>query len=306
MPKIALSKSILIDSPVAKVYDIVSDFNQWTVWSPWLLMDPEGKVTVAEDRQSYEWDGKRTGKGNMKITGSKKDTSVEYDLNFLTPWKSYAKVAFELKEVDGKTEATWIMDSSLPWFMFWMKKMMIAFIGMDYERGLRLLKDYAEDGKTHSDLQFLGESTKEGCEFIGIKSTVSIPEIGESMSKEFTQLMEIIVESGLQTGEPFSQYHKWDMVNQKATYTAAVPVKSIPDKLPAGVIKGSLPSTKVYTLKHTGPYHHLGNAWSTLYNMQRGKEFKLNKKVDPFESYVNSPMEVDEKQLVTEIHFPVK
>ncbi len=96
------------------------------------------------------------------------------------------------------------------------------------------------------------------------------------------------------------------MVNGKATYTSAVPVKSIPENLPDGMVSGTIPATQVYTLKHTGPYHHLGNAWTTLYNMQRGKEFKSNKKIHPFESYVNSPMEVDEKQLVTEIHFPIK
>ncbi|MFY0605711.1 MAG: SRPBCC family protein [Cyclobacteriaceae bacterium] len=305
MPKLAISKSILIDAPVSKVFDIVSDFNQWTVWSPWLLMDPDTKVTVAEDKQSYEWDGKRTGKGNMKITSSAENKSVNYDLTFLTPWKSFAKVAFELEEKDGKTEATWIMDSSLPWFMFWMKKMMTAFVGMDYERGLRLLKDYAEDGKTHSDLHFLGESTKPGCAYIGIKTTASISNMSD-MGASFEKLMALVTEGDLLAGEPFSQYHKWDMVKGMATYTAAIPVKAIPENLPDGVISGTLPDTKVYTLKHTGPYHHLGNAWSTLYNMQRGKEFKLNKKVDPFESYVNSPMEVDEKQLVTEVHFPVK
>jgi effector-binding domain-containing protein len=39
--------------------------------------------------------------------------------------------------------------------------------------------------------------------------------------------------------------------------------------------------------------------------MQRGKEFKHRKGIDPFEVYMNMPGQVSEEQLVTEIHFPV-
>ena len=34
--------------------------------------------------------------------------------------------------------------------------------------------------------------------------------------------------------------------------------------------------------------------------------FKLNKKIDPFETYISDPEEVPEEQLVTEVHFPIK
>jgi effector-binding domain-containing protein len=39
--------------------------------------------------------------------------------------------------------------------------------------------------------------------------------------------------------------------------------------------------------------------------MQRGKEFKHRKGIDPFEVYMNMPGQVSDEQLVTEIHFPV-
>jgi effector-binding domain-containing protein len=39
--------------------------------------------------------------------------------------------------------------------------------------------------------------------------------------------------------------------------------------------------------------------------MQRNKEFKYRKGIDPFEVYLNMPGEVPNEQLVTEIHFPV-
>ncbi len=50
MPKIALAKTILIDAPASQVYSVVSDLDKWTKWSPWLLMEPEAKVVVSDDK----------------------------------------------------------------------------------------------------------------------------------------------------------------------------------------------------------------------------------------------------------------
>jgi len=66
-----------------------------------------------------------------------------------------------------------------------------------------------------------------------------------------------------------------------------------------------VPAMKVNTIAHIGAYKHLGNAWTTQYMMQRGKEYKYRKGIDPFEVYLNMPGQVPEEQLVTEIHFPV-
>ncbi|MFT5821723.1 MAG: hypothetical protein ACI8ZM_002977 [Crocinitomix sp.] len=43
-----------------------------------------------------------------------------------------------------------------------------------------------------------------------------------------------------------------------------------------------------------------------LHMMQRGKEFKANKKVDPFEVYINNPMNTEPIDLITEVNFPIK
>jgi len=307
MAKLNISKSITIDAPVVKVFQTVSDFHNWRVWSPWLITEPEAKVTVASDGKSYSWEGDRTGSGNIKVTNEAKNESVDYDLNFLKPWKSEASVRFETKSTGQGTEVTWLMNSSLPFFLFWMKKSMTAFIGMDYERGLSMLKDYVETGEVPSKLNFKGTSNFEGCEYIGIKTDCSLDNIGPKMEADFNKLWAYMGENkDLVAGDPFSIYHKWDMVNRKASYTSGVPVKQVPVDLPAGMITGRIPSTKVYTLEHTGKYGHLGNAWSTLYMMERSKSFKKNKGIHPFEVYRNDPSQVSEKELVTDILFAVK
>ena len=307
MPKINVKKSIKVDAPLEKVYETVSNFNKWIPWSPWLIQEPGVKVTVSDDAKYYEWEGQRVGTGNMTIIGEKENESVDYDLLFLKPWKSKAKVRFELKQNGNGTEITWLMDSSLPFFMFWMKKMMVAFIGMDYDRGLAMLKDYVEDGEVHSKLDFKGNSEFAGFKYVGIKTDCTRDTVGPKMQEDFGRLWEFLKDKeSVVAGKAFSIYHKWDMVNGNVSYTSGVPVNEVPDNLPSGFVVGEIPKTPVYTLKHTGPYAHLGNAWTTLYGMQRAKDFKVNKSIHPFETYENEPGKVPDNELVTEVHFAVK
>lgn len=307
MPKIGVTRSILIDAPIEKVFKVLNDFSTWTAWSPWLIMDPEAKVTVADGNKSYTWEGPRSGSGEMRIEKEVENTSVSIDLQFLKPWKSKAKTFFYLKTIGNQTEVEWVMDSALPFFMFWMKQMMQTYIGMDYDRGLRLLKDYVEDGKVHSKLNFTGKETLSEQEYIGIYTSCSMDEMGKKMSEDLPRIMEFMNSSGIEIGgAPFTQYSKWDIKNGRVEYTSGIPVKSAPANLPEGFSAGKIPATPVYTLEHVGPYQHLGNAWTTLYSMQRSKEIPVNKAIHPFETYVNNPNEVDATELVTRVHFPLK
>lgn len=302
-----INRSKLINAPAEKIFSVLSDFNHWSAWSPWLIMEPECKVTVRDDAKYYEWDGKRIGSGNMTIINERENEQIDYDLAFLKPWKSKSKVSFHLKPVGDQTEVAWSMDSSLPFFMFWMKKMMEAFVGMDYDRGLNMLKEYLENGEISSKLEFKGTSNFPGTQYIGIKTTCSFDEIGEKMMADFGRIEEFMKENqNIATGQAFSIYHDWNMVKKQATYTGCVSVKSVPSDLPSGMISGEIPATSIYTMRHIGEYHHLGNAWSTLYAMHRGKEFKPNKKIHPFEHYISNPQETDPKDIITDIHFAVK
>lgn len=307
MPKIHVSRSATIDSPPEKIFQKLNDFNHWPAWSPWLIMEPDVTVTIADDAKYYEWKGNRTGEGNMKITDEVENESLSMDLTFLKPWKSKAKVDFNLSKDGNKTTVIWNMDSSLPFFMFWMKKMMVNLIGSDYDRGLNLLKDLVEKGAVESKLEFLGESQFSGAKYIGIETSCSISELGDVMISDFGRLEEFMKNhTDIAKKEAYTIYRKWDIVKQTAEYTGCVGVTSIPDSLPTGFVSGEIQPTKVYTLRHIGAYHHLGNAWTTLYTMQRGKEFKSIKGAFPFEHYISDPKVTDPKDIITDVIFPIQ
>jgi len=306
MPKMHISRSQVINAPIDKVHQILTDMSQWQAWSPWLISEPEAKVDVRADNKYYTWKGSRVGEGQMEVT-AESPTHIEYDLIFLKPWKSQAKVAMDIKSSGEATEVTWSMNSSLPFFMFFMKKLMSALIGNDYERGLRLLKDYAEDGKVHSKLNFIGEENYPGNNYICIKRSCHVEEMPNHMKTDFTKLMTAAHNmKGFKPAEAFCIYNKWDMINKQVSYTAGVPYVGDKPEVNFAHETGNIPATKIYTLEHVGPYDHLGNAWTTLYGMQRSKEIKVKKSIHPFETYGNSPMDTDPKDLISRIHFAVK
>ena len=306
MPKMNVSRSIQIDAPVESVYPKLNNLNHWISWSPWLILEPEAKVTVREDAKYYEWEGARTGSGHMTITSEKENEKLDIDLVFLKPWKSKAKVAFNLKPSDGKTMVTWSMESSMPFFMFFMVKMMEAFIGMDFERGLKLLKDYVQDGQVHSKMKIEEKGSYPGCQYVGITTECRIADLGDVMSKDFDTLWAYLHDKmDSVSGNPMSIYHQWKFGKGTCKYTVAVPLATIPADLPANFSKGEIPATNTFSVLHTGPYEHLGNPWALISNLQRSKAFKAKKGVHPFEEYLTDPTKTQPLDYKTAIRFAV-
>ncbi|SFT43992.1 Predicted transcriptional regulator YdeE, contains AraC-type DNA-binding domain [Lishizhenia tianjinensis] len=303
MPRINVDKSIFIDVKPSEVYEKLMDFNHWKVWSPWTITEKEVVVTVDENNQHYHWKGNLVGEGEMRITGSTPNSSIEVDLNFIKPFKSKAKVAFIIKAEQEGSRVHWTLDNKLPFFMFFFKNMMTAMIGMDYNRGLLMLKEYLEEGKVKSNLEFVGNSSLEAMYYIGRKTTTSMDTISDAMTQDYKALYDITKSNDLDVRDhAFSIYHEWKLAKNQTTYTAAIGLYSLPDKVPNGFVVGNIPAQDTYVVKHTGPYHHIGNAWSAIFMRDRAKIFKKDKNFDPIELYLNSPENTAPEDLVTEIH----
>lgn len=307
MPRMSIKRSVVINAPLDKVYASVRDFRQWIEWSPWLIMEPGCKVDYAEDGKSYSWDGKIVGSGGMEILEESEGQWIKYRLTFLKPFRSVSSVSFLFVETRDGVETTWTMDGSMPFFLFFLVKMMTALISMDYQRGLTMLKDYLETGAVPSKLAFPGRADFPGLKYVGISETAAIADMGPSMEAVFKKLHGWLETSGVEpAGRPLSIYDKWDLVNGTAAYTACIPVASVPVDLPDGFVSGEIPSCPVYPVRHTGPYRHLGNAWSSGMGHDQAKVFRQDKKIAPFEIYETDPKEGPEEETAVTVYFPVK
>jgi len=307
MPKINISRSIEIKASASTVFSLLNNFDKWKEWSPWIVIEPDATVTVAEGKKYFQWQGKRIGSGNMKILSERENEYVDCDLNFLKPFKSHATARFELKTNNDSVLVTWSMDSQLPFFLFFIKKMMEAYISSDYDRGLNMLKALSEKGVIPSKVTVIGKENFQGCKIIGMKSSCNIEVMKTKMSEDFSKTWAFVSkDEGNLAGEAITLYHKFDLVNDSVTYTSGFTVKKIPTDLPDGLVSEEIPNTSVFTIEHTGAYTFLGNVWSTLYSMGRNKEFKINKKIPTFEVYLNDPATTPENELITKVCFPIK
>lgn len=308
----SLSRSIGISKPASEVYAFLVDFSNWPSWSPWLCQEPGCPVSIegkpGQEGHSQHWQGKHIGEGKMHIAKHEASKSIEYSMVFLKPWKSKSEVKFKLEvgESPDETRVSWEMDSTLPIFLFWMKKMMTAWVGMDYERGLGMLKDRLESGSVLSKVESKGIVDQGAFYFVGLRSTCDLEQVGPSMEKDFSEIKNKVGES--KPDFSISFYHDYDMVKKSCDYTAAFCFLKDPDKAIDGehFVRGHIPAHKALQVNHFGPYKYLGNAWAALMSHSRSQRLKRKKQIDMYEVYKKMPGEVEDGKIETHLFFPIK
>jgi uncharacterized protein YndB with AHSA1/START domain len=132
-----------IDAPVERVYPLLTDFRQWTRWSPWEDLDPELHRAYSGADEGvgavYAWSGNRkAGAGRMEILRAEPDRLVEVDLRFDKPFKSLCTTTFLLEPAGESTKVTWRMTGERPMLMRLTQKVfdMDKLVGKDFEKGL--------------------------------------------------------------------------------------------------------------------------------------------------------------------------
>ena len=191
MPRYDVQRSIQINAPPEQVFETVSDYGSWTTWSPWLCAEPDAQVTVSGDSSSvgsiYSWKGKIVGEGELEHRQLQPGRLIEDEIRFVKPFRSQSQVAFELEAVGEGTKITWQMRGSLPWFLFWMLPQMEVLIGMDYERGLKMLKEWIETGQILSQTKIRGVESVGPLQMAGVRKSCAMSEIGPSMEAAFAE-----------------------------------------------------------------------------------------------------------------------
>lgn len=308
MPQLFIRKTILIEKDCLSIFNIINDFHHWPKWSPWLIADPQAIVTIDPNGKYFNWKSPILGSGEMSLIHEEGCQLINYDLQFFKPWKSNAKVTFYFNSKDKGTEVVWTMKSSLPFYLFWMKKQMEAFVGMDYDRGLLLLKDLVEKGTPQCTLKIEGIIPFNPTHYFGYRRKTSLTKFKDDMAKDFKDLFPYMTEhyKDVVSGMPFSIYHQFDVLKGKVEYTIGFPIKYPIITNHKNYFVNNLPKMTVHSIELIGAYKHLANAWAAQMMYQRSKKFKPLKKAPPFEIYLNNPMDTPETELKTKVMYPVR
>lgn len=304
-----LSRSIVVKKAVGEAFQAVGDFQTWHRWSPWLCQEPSCSIAIEKSAgqvgHTQKWNGDIIGSGVITISRAIANESLDYDLTFLKPWKSESKCGFRFSPVADGTQIDWWMRGTLPFFLFFMKKMMIAWVGSDYRRGLSMLKEYLEAGQIPTLTTIKGVVSRPNRHFIGKRRTCAMQDLGSLMSADFEEMERFSKREKLPIPiETVSIYHRFDMVRNECEYTSGFLYDSPPSPA-AGFVVGTLPAHSALKVEHLGAYRHLGNAWAAAMGCSRSK-YKTNRSVPMYEIYLNSPHDVAENDLRVDVFVPVK
>ena len=155
MPKtINVERDITIDAPPAEVFPYVNNYKKFNEWSPWANRDPDATYTYsgpeAGEGAKMSWEGSESvGAGSQTITASEENRRVETELDFGDQGTAQAYFNLEPRSDGTETNITWGMNSDMgnnP-IARWMGLMMDRWVGTDYEKGLKNLKETVEKGQ---------------------------------------------------------------------------------------------------------------------------------------------------------------
>lgn len=303
--KYTVIKERLIPASSQQILNYLTDFNNWSSWSPWACLDP---ATIVNCQDSYlEWESKFTGVGNMKLI-SHIHNQVNIELNFLKPFKSQALVTFRLDEMSAnETKVAWQMKSRLPLFLCFFKKIFQVMIGRDFERGLTRLEYMVKFGKIPSRLEYFDTpDTIAGFKVAGISSVSHMSGIADSMRTTFARLHELVNEANILPTGMVCFCDKFKISQEVMHYTAAA-VYDGGNLFSNELNHRNISEHKAIKVTLYGSYEFLGDAWAGIYAHLRGLKLKVDKRVAPYEVYIKGPHNADNpEEYITEIYMPVK
>lgn len=127
----------------------------------------------------------------------------------------------------------------------------------------------------------------------------------EDMGDLIGEIVEWMMKQDVEmTGPPYSAYYTSpaEVAPEDMQYEMGVPFTG--EASESGNVKIKiLPSQQMLSAMHKGPYHEVGPVYEVLMNKVIEEGYQIIGA--PMEIYFNSPMEVSENDLLTEIQFPV-
>lgn len=300
----SISRSIEIEKPQNEIIDYLKNFKHWPEWSPWVILEPSCKLDYLGEQghvgAAYEWDGQRIGSGSV-VLESTQEHRLDMELHFFRPMKSHAKVMFFVMPSENGCLVEWQMHSSVPWYLFFLKDLFRSMIGMDFSRGLRMLKSQLETGQVLSKLVEVGQREQPMICYVGIQGCGKIPDLGSIMSDHLNQLNALATKQNIAVnGAQFCYYLSMDMKQGQFEFITCLPVER-EVAVPEGFVSGKINECTTFVVEHKGEYQMLGNAWAMAMSLTRHGRIKVKNKPLGIERYLNSPNDTEPADLRTEV-----
>lgn len=145
-----VTRSALFNEAAEVIFPYLNNLEKGQSWSPWREADPDADYKFEGPKEgvgaTMYWDGKKSGKGIMKITESQMNRAVHFHLEFYKPMQAINTVEYVLEPHGDQTKMTWTMFGPNSF----MSKVVSVFMdceklcGDQFEKGLSNLKKIVE------------------------------------------------------------------------------------------------------------------------------------------------------------------
>ncbi len=146
-----VERSVVIEAPPERVYEVVSDFNQFNRWSPWYENDPNAEYTISPPGTgvgaTFSWASEvpGVGSGSQQIIALEENRLIQIKLDFGPDGQATSSYTLEALN-DGSTRLTWGFDTDFGYDLIgrYLGLVFDKWIGQDYEKGLTKLRKVIE------------------------------------------------------------------------------------------------------------------------------------------------------------------
>ncbi len=145
-----VERALIMSAPADAVFTRINTLRTWPDWTAWnksTYPDMETKFSGPESGVGsvYQWSGKSSGVGSLRITAVEPGKRVIYDLDYDNG--KYLSVGSIILTTEGTaTKATWVNEGALGSNPInrWFGLMMDSMMGPGFETGLKNLKQLSE------------------------------------------------------------------------------------------------------------------------------------------------------------------
>jgi effector-binding domain-containing protein/uncharacterized protein YndB with AHSA1/START domain len=313
---VRVERTDTIAAPRATVFTVLNSFRQFNKWSPWFDLDPEAKYTYdgpgAGVGAKLSWVGnpKTLGSGSQIITASDPYGKVAANVDFGQGGRPALQV-FALEADGGGTKVTWSIDVDLGmnpvsrYFGLGFDGM----IGKDFDKGLALLKKFAE-GLPRADFAGLQVETvpvdPKTVAFLPAESPRNDSALAVAIAKAYRELgVFMALHKVKQAGAPLMIDAGTDA--SRYVFEAAAPLDRTPgEPVPADSRVQARQSYGGKALKVAlrGPYSQIPATREKIAAFIAAHGIERNG--NSWNEFANDPTTVKESDVLTNIYFPIK
>lgn len=293
-----------IKAPANYVYNLLSNQQNATSWSSWVLDDKEMKLVYDKPTvgvgSGYSWTSPSSGDGSLVYTAMVPNQKLEAEL-LMQGSKSYYTIALE--PVDAtKTRISWNFRSHMQFPMNLMGPVLKYIVNKQNKKSFDNIE--AEIGRRLKG-EYFGHTIKEGTQnarhFATVRSTVSFDKIAQYYSQNLAAIYQKLQDEGLSSvGAPCALFYSYDEKKQQTDMAVAVPVLA-PVSI-SQLTSVSLPVQNAAYVDYYGDPAQTATAHFGLDDYLKDRAY--GQSVPVIEEYVTDPLkEKDQSKWLTKIYY---